>query len=111
MSDDACGCGPASLACTLGPADFRQRLAQIRALAGRALQSAERDDLQLRLSYRASAGAAVRQLVELERACCSFLDFRVENRDGAIAVTITAPPAARGSIEEIFAEFAATSVP
>lgn len=94
------------IACTLGPAEFQQRLAHIRELTRRALRERSRDGLRLTLSYDPGAAADVRALIEMERACCSFLDFELDEQVDHLLLTITAPAAARDSIEEIFSEFA-----
>src|SRR6185437_17180977 len=58
------------------------------------------------LSYDLGAAADVRELVRMESACCGFLDFALDEQVDQLLLTITAPPAARESIEEIFSEFA-----
>jgi hypothetical protein len=94
------------IACTLGPAEFQHRLAHIRDLTRRALKGRNRDGLRLTLSYDLGAAADVRELVRMESACCGFLDFALDEQVDQLLLTITAPPAARESIEEIFSEFA-----
>src|SRR5258707_4996521 len=107
-----CGCeSTKDLACSLGPAEFRQRLIYIRDLTSRVLRSRERDGLQLRLAYDATAEAEVRELVGMERQCCGFLDFTMDRKDGRLLVTITAPAEAMDSVEEIFSEFAGDALP
>jgi hypothetical protein len=102
-----CGCAPRpELACTLGPAEFRQRLVRIRLLTRTALRERTRDGLQLRLGYDSAAAAEVRELVALERACCGFLDFQLREQGDRLLVTITAPAEAADSVAEIFSEFA-----
>ncbi len=101
------GCTPQTeVRCALGPAEFRNRLARIRDLTHRALRERQREGLQLTLAYDAGAAAEVRELVALERACCAFLDFQLDERADRLVLTITAPPSAQGAIEEIFSEFA-----
>jgi hypothetical protein len=108
----ACGCeSTKDLACSLGPADFRERLATIRELTRRALRNRVRDGLQLRLAYDASAETEVRELVGMERQCCGFLDFQMDQNSGRFLVTITAPPEAMESVEQIFSEFAGDALP
>jgi len=103
-----CGCESTKpIVCSLGPEDLRQRLTVIRELNRRALRGRERDGLRLKLAYDADAEAEVRELVAMERRCCSFLDFRMNQLDGRFLVTITAPTEAADSIEKIFSEFAA----
>jgi hypothetical protein len=112
IADMTCGCEPTKdLACSLGPEGFRRRLGTIRELTRRALRKRERDGLQLRLAYDAGAETEVRELIGMERQCCGFLDFQMDREDGCFLVTITAPPEAMDSIEQIFSEFAGDALP
>jgi hypothetical protein len=112
MGDMTCGCDSTKdLACSLGPAEFRQRLGTIRELTRRALRKRDRDGLQLRLAYDAGAETEVRELIGMERQCCGFLDFQMDREDGRFLVTITAPPEAMDSVEQIFSEFAGDALP
>ena len=111
MAGMTCGCEPRDLACSLGPAEFRERLATIRELTRRALRKRDRDGLQLRLAYDAGAESEVCELVGMERQCCAFLDFRMDHEDDCFLVTITAPPEAADSVEQIFSEFAGDALP
>ncbi len=68
-----CGSGAAThnvtalaIACTLGAGDFKERVADIRALATRSLRSSQRKPLQLELVYDRDALAEVRDLVAKE---------------------------------------------
>jgi hypothetical protein len=109
----SCGCeAPKSLACTLGPTEFRSRLATIRDLAGRALLRRRQVGLRLELAYDLAAEREIRELVALERQCCAFLDFVMtrEEAEGCLLVTITAPPEAADAVAEIFSEFAGAAV-
>ena len=99
----------APIACTLDGPSYSARLAEIRALSESALRRAERDGLRLHLTFDASARAAVEAMVRKEQACCAFLDFQLAEADGAIKLTITVPPAAAGSADDLFAPFAATA--
>jgi len=60
---------------------------------------------RLCLSFRPEAAPELRDIVELERACCAFLEFDVEDRDTEIVLTITAPPNAKESTSWLFAQF------
>ena len=68
------------IACTLSPSDYRTRLAEIAALSRDALRHVERRGLTLDLRYAPEAAARVRLLVEQERSCCAFLQFRTSTR-------------------------------
>lgn len=95
-----------AIACTLGSGDFRQRVADIRDLANRALQSSHRNDLRLELVYDAAMIAEVQDLVAKESDCCSFLDFDLQQHEDVVMLTITAPESARMAADELFAHFA-----
>ena len=81
-------------ACSLSPAEQVGRGEEFRALARRALDSRERRDGAVVLSFRPEPGvhAAVEDLAVRERECCPFLDLDVTERDGLISLTIAAAP-------------------
>lgn len=93
----------AGVACSLNANDFRERVATIRALARQSLRSAHRECGKLHLVYERSAEPNVRELVSLERRCCSFLDFAVEDAAEHILLTIIGSEAAVEAAHEIFA--------
>ena len=47
----------------------------------------------------------VREMVRLERACCAFLTFDLQERPDDVRLTIAAPEAAREAAEAIFHQF------
>lgn len=77
--------------CTLSAEDLKSRLAEIGALAGRALLSHEQDGRTLRLRYSSDAAEELRRLVDRERQCCAFLEFSMQERPDAVYLSITAP--------------------
>lgn len=79
------------IACILSPGKYHDRLSWISALAHDALQSHHREGSTLRLVYEAKATEWVKDLVQRERACCSFLSFAVREVDMTVELTITAP--------------------
>jgi len=95
----------APIACTLDRGSFSKRMEWIADLNLRALRSARRDDLRLELEYAPEAIEDVRQMVRQERECCSFLDFDLAERPGAVTLAITAPEAARDAAEHLFGPF------
>lgn len=95
------------IACTLGAGDFRSRLDGIATLNRSALRDIHRDDLRLELVYAGTARAQVLDLVRQEQQCCAFLTFEVHDEADAVRVLITAPEAARDSVEAVFAPFEA----
>jgi hypothetical protein len=98
---------PGPIACTLGPADFKDRVGWIRELSAKSLRSHRRDGLVLELTYDRSAAANVHEFVRREQACCGFLRFDVRESAKAVHVTITAPSEAQGAVDELFAHFVA----
>jgi len=77
--------------------ELAARRADWRALEAGALIRAEtRPDGRL-LVYRGGEDTArvLEGLIEAERKCCSFLDFRVEADEDEVRVTVTMPPEAR----------------
>ena len=95
------------IACILDPQRLQERLTVIRSLARHALLESSRDGLTLRLRYARNAAAAVRRMVLLERGCCAFLRFSVEERDDGVEVTIAAPEQAREAADPLFEAFTA----
>ena len=93
------------VACTLGNDELRDRRVWIAELARDALCGHRIDDLVLHLRYRPEAVARVREMVCLERACCAFLTFEMDERPDQVLLTITAPDAARGAVGTIFDQF------
>ena len=95
-----------AIACALGAGDFKERVAGIRALAARSLQSSHREPLQLELVYGPEALTDVENLVAKESDCCGFLDFDLQHDAHAVRLTITAPVEALAAADELFAHFA-----
>jgi hypothetical protein len=81
------------IACTLGPADGRDRIARWRALHEQARPTATRDAGRLELRYAAGPGTydELTALVAAERDCCGFVAWSA-SLDGDVPVlTVTAP--------------------
>ncbi len=125
----SCGCGSAlsltvrdedaatptdkspAIACSLGAGDFRERSAWIHDLARNHLRRSQRTPLALHLTYAPHAAPQVRELVEKEQACCSFLRFDLREEPDAIRLTITAPEEAREAADTLFDHFAPDANP
>lgn len=99
------------IACTLDTGSFKTRLAWIAALNARALTTSRRGDLSLVLEYRGEALPDVRDLVRRERACCAFLDFKLDERGDNLVLAITAPETARDAADMLFDQFEARGTP
>lgn len=106
-----CGCGSrvategAPIACTLGAGDFKDRAAEIRDLAGRALRNAKRTPLTLTLTYAPEAADEVRALMAKEQECCPFLIFGLKQSPDAVELAIIAPPSAQEAADVLFDHF------
>jgi uncharacterized membrane protein YfcA len=59
----------------------------------------------LRLFYAPESAVDVWTMVEQERICCGFLTFELNQTSDAVCVTITAPEAARASVDVLFESF------
>jgi hypothetical protein len=81
----------APIACTLDGPSFDRRVAAISALFRRALRNSRREGASLHLTFAPEARAEVEELVHLERACCAFLTFDVQDRVNGVELTVTAP--------------------
>jgi hypothetical protein len=95
----------APIACTLSLADMGPRLARIGQLTHEHLRSHRLEATTLRLTYDAAAADEVARIVELERQCCAFLDFRLTTRVDAIELVIVGPPQAGTDARWLFSQF------
>jgi hypothetical protein len=77
-------------ACTLGVSDGQAQVARWRQLNGGSLTHRDRRDGELLLVYRADeqTRAELESLVSVEKICCAFLDWQVEERDGDLRLRI-----------------------
>lgn len=80
-------------ACTLGPADGRDRLERWRALHARAQPVARRDGAVLELRYAAVPGGfdELAALAAAEAGCCGFVTWRAWLDGDAPVLTVTSP--------------------
>ena len=93
------------VACTLSAGAYKDRLAQIAALARDALRSYESNALTLTLRYDAAVAERVRQMVRREQECCAFLRFVVREEAEEIVVTVSGTEEARIAAETMFEQF------
>jgi hypothetical protein len=96
---------PAPIACTLGPGDFRQRLAWIADLNRDALRDQRRGGLRLVLTYAPAALYRVREMVAREQDCCAFLTFDLQQEAETVQLVIEAPEDARDALDAVFEPF------
>ncbi|HZH44239.1 MAG TPA: hypothetical protein VEY50_09180 [Lysobacter sp.] len=93
------------LACSLDGHAFQVRLQEIAALNARHLRSERRLGTTLELEYAVEACAQVEAMIERERECCAFLDFRLAQMGDRIALTITVPEQARDQADVLLQPF------
>ena len=96
---------PVPIACTLDLHAMGPRLAEIRGLTREHLRSHRVEGRTLRLKYDAAAAEPLARIVELERACCAFLDFELNASADAIELSITAPNQEGTGAQRLFAQF------
>lgn len=97
--------GAAPVACTLGAADMGPRLARIRQLTRAHLLASRLEGATLCLSYKPDAAADVAAIVELERQCCGFLEFRLTLGADAVDLLIVGPPQQATDAQWLFSRF------
>ena len=87
---------------------MEQREAELRDVFGEGLLEAVRDEHALRLELRDAPGLRERleRLIELERACCPFLELELEREHRRLVLRIDGPPEA-GPVIDGFHELAA----
>ena len=107
----ATSCASGLVACSLAAGAHKERTAWIQSLAKRALRGHARADLTLSLAYAPEFAPEVQILVVQERICCPFLTFDLFQTAEAICLTITAPEAARESVNMLFEHFVAECKP
>jgi hypothetical protein len=94
---------PLPIACSLGAADFAGRLEELRALGADGLVSVAEQPDRAVLTFRPDVG--IRRRVEAaaaaEAECCAFLDLRVEHREDATLLTISAPNGGAEVVHEL----------
>jgi hypothetical protein len=81
------------------------RLAWIRAVTERSLLTHRLEGRTLRLVYRPDAADELRRIVDLERACCAFLDSALEASAAEMVLTITSPAGSEPEAQWLFAQF------
>ena len=79
------------VACTLGATDGAAQVERWRKLNAGSLTHRDRKDDELLLVYRADdpTRAELYGLVSVEKRCCAFLDWRVEEKEGGLRLRIS----------------------
>jgi hypothetical protein len=101
-TDGTCEPRLAPIACTLDNVAYRDRVAAWEALSKRARLSGLRTGAGVELRYRRDPEVeqALRELIELERLCCPFLEFQLERDRDEIVLRIVAPGEALPVLDE-----------
>ena len=97
------GAAEIPLACALDKAQFEKRKALVDRLAqGATERKAIPNGFALRFWPESGLVTQIARFVELERACCPFLTFRIDVRAGdSVWLELTGPAAAQGVIREL----------
>lgn len=78
------------VACTLGADEVEPRIESWRAVLSRDLVTSVRSPGRLVLAFRPTVDLdRLHSLVDAERQCCGFVDWRVDHGDGAVRVVVT----------------------
>ena len=101
----------APIACTLGGADYTERLAWIASLNHDGLLNHQRHDAALELRYATTVRSRVHELVRKESECCVFLTFALDESRGDVRLTITAPDRVRDAADMFFEPFLRSLAP
>jgi hypothetical protein len=96
---------PETLACTLDLEAMGPRLAEIQRLTAEHLRSHRVEGRTLHLIYDGKAVQEMTRVVELERACCAFLDFELKVAPDGVELAITAPEQDGSDAQWLFAQF------
>jgi hypothetical protein len=91
------------IACALDKAQFAERQALLEGLAqGAAERKAVPNGFAFRFGSESGLVTRLASFIELERACCPFLTFRIDVKaEGTVWLELTGPPAAREIIREL----------
>ncbi|HYG95908.1 MAG TPA: hypothetical protein VD741_02255 [Solirubrobacterales bacterium] len=95
------------IACSLSAGDLQRRLAAIANVGAESLIDHVTEEGRHLLRFRSDAGTRRRleEIVAAEGECCSFLDLSLQERDGALVLSV-APPDGQVVADELVAAFA-----
>jgi hypothetical protein len=93
------------IACSLPAVDYTTRIADMSALAERALTDRTDIDGGAKLTFGAGPGVeqALRRFIAGESECCPFLALDLDEQDDAFILTVLGPQDAQPIIKELFA--------
>ena len=91
--------------CTLPSVALAERITAWNTLAGRALVGTSRSANSATFRFRQDAGIEqeLRRLLELERDCCSVLNWSIAEVDARLVLTITGPGEFATMLDELIA--------
>jgi hypothetical protein len=91
------------IACSLSSADAKSRQGEWAALLQRASlrRIAVPNGVRVELRPDDHIRAELERLVELERACCPFLELRIDDEGDELALTVAGPPEAAPLVSEL----------
>jgi hypothetical protein len=94
-----------AVACTLVPDEYRDRTANLAALASRALIRREPIDSGERLTFADTADVEreLRAAIAAEASCCAFLALRLARTSDGLRLDVIGPAHASPIIAELFA--------
>jgi hypothetical protein len=94
-----------SLTCALPADEADRRARQTRSDLAPSVLAREEINGGLRLRFPANPAIErqVREAVDAESRCCSFLAMQIQPVDGELELTVTGPPEAKPMIELLFA--------
>jgi hypothetical protein len=93
------------IACTLSSAQLPERLAWIRQVTAQSLKTHRLVGTTLHLTYAHEARAELERIVAGERQCCGFLRFDLQDKPGAVELTIHTPGDAGADARWLFDQF------
>ena len=93
------------IACQLSPAQYRERTAELSALASRALLARRQtpDGERLTFAEGEDTERELRAVIAAEASCCSFLRMDLQRSADGLVLTVVGPQDARPIIAELFA--------
>jgi hypothetical protein len=99
------------IACSLGASDLQERLSAIAEIGAESLieRSADGERQVLRFRSDAETRRRLQAIVAAESQCCPFLDLSLEDQDGEIVLSISAPEGGRAVAEGLAAAFTGTA--
>lgn len=93
------------IVCKLTDLEFRERKELIRRELTPFMTKLARADKTLRLEFSEPEVTVqmLEELIELERECCPFLDFRIIETDCCLELIVAGPVGSEGLVNDLFA--------